>query len=112
VPQGLVFAMQYAPQPYVRVAVGRMSLNPKGLDSIIASLQQGSHSVRVQKDGYFVDGHKAVYVEGTDPEGPFRDVFIEKDGYLYWIGFSAERPDLWPQYTGTFDIILDGFRFI
>src|SRR5688572_10761657 len=36
VPNGIVFAMQSNPNPYVRVAVGRLPANQGGLDHVLA----------------------------------------------------------------------------
>jgi hypothetical protein len=112
VSHGVVFTMQYAPKPYVRVAIGRIAVTPGDLEPLIASLWKQTPTAHFRREGCRVDGQKAVVIEGTDSENPFRDVFIEKGPYLYWIGFAADRKDLWTQYSETFNIIVQGFHFI
>jgi len=112
VDHGVVFAMQYAPDPYVRVAIGRVNAKDGDFEAMIASHLQQLLPGQFRRAGCQVDGQNAVQIEGINEQGPFRDVFIERDRYVYWIGFAAERKDLWPQYSETFDIILQGFHFI
>ncbi len=111
VPNGIVFAMQHTPDPYVRVAVGRVEAQGQQAHEIIIQ-----HWLRRQKSGAVqkpaqIDGHKGILIEGQNEEGSYRDVFVMQDKYLYWIGFAAEKKDLWSDYSKTFDIVTDGFRF-
>src|SRR5262249_49726902 len=111
VPNGLVFAMQYHPQPYVRLAVGRVRLEGTSLEQLSQQETHGSRT-HIQKTLCRIDGYDAVKLQGMDDNGPFMDLFVQKAPYCYWIGFAADRKDEWPQYAKTFEIILDGFHFL
>ncbi len=111
VANGIVFAMQLQPDPYVRVAIGRLEGRDSVLDTIIdQELQKASGSGR--RSQCRIDGKDAVQVEGISPQGPFRDLFVKHKEYYYWLGFAADRQDLWSQYSKTFEIILEGFHFL
>lgn len=110
VPNGIVFAMQYQPHPYVRVAVGRVPLGNATLDSMAD--QDLRMAVDVRRTTLTIDGAEAIKLEGSDAAGPFMDLFVRKADFCYWIGFAADDKSLWPQYSKTFDIILDGFHFL
>jgi hypothetical protein len=112
VDQGLVFVMQYAPKPYVRVAVGRIVSGAGGMEPMIASRLSLLHPSAVHRETGFIDGRNATIIDGSGPDGPFRDVFIPKDRYVYWIGFTADNLKSWPQYASTFSIVLDSFHFL
>jgi hypothetical protein len=110
VPNGIVFAMQSQPDPYVRVAVGRVPLGNDSLERMVnaSARRSGEKSRSILQ----IDGSEAIRVEGTDADGSFMDVFVRKGEYCYWIGFAADSREQWPQYAKTFDIVLDGFHFL
>jgi hypothetical protein len=110
VPNGIVFAMQTRPDPYVRVAVGRIPFQGGSVDELIREQRPGVRGL--QKTDCQVDGEKAIRVEGHGEDGPFMDLFVQKATYWYWIGFAADNQAPWPRYRKTFDIVLDGFHFL
>lgn len=110
VPDGIVFAMQARPDPYVRVAVGRISAQDESVDDLIHAQRPGIRDLH--RTECRVDGENAIQIEGRTEDGPFMDLFVKKASYWYWIGFAADNQQLWPQYVKTFNIVLDGFRFL
>jgi hypothetical protein len=109
VPDGVVIAMQAQPDPYVRVAVGRIT-GPTVESVIQEELRRSAPGSR--RTACRIDGQDAIQIEGNRPQGAFMDVFVQKGTYWYWIGFAADQKELWPQYRKTFDIVLDGFHFL
>src|SRR4051794_13440952 len=49
VPNGIVFAMQYQPSPYVRVAVGRMPLSREGLEGVLSAYSREQKADRLRR---------------------------------------------------------------
>jgi hypothetical protein len=111
VPEGMVFAIQSMPNPYVRVAVGRMKMTDSALEPMIQEELRTALS-DARRKSLKVDGQDAVSVEGMRKDGGFIDYFVKKEPYWYWIGFSADNKEQWPQYIKTFDIVVDGFHFL
>jgi hypothetical protein len=110
VPNGIVFAMQYQPDPYVRVAVGRIPLGHNSLEALAGGARQLNSPNQVKHCK--IDNHDAVRVETAGSDGSHMDYYVSRGKYAYWIGFAADRPDQWARYAQTFSIVVDGFHFL
>jgi hypothetical protein len=110
IPNGLVFAMQSKPDPYVRVAIGKIQSTEELIRHVVAQRQQSG--ARVVQSHCRVGGYPAIQLDSQGPQGGYRDVFVSQGPNTFWIGFAADNPELWPTYSATFEIVLSGIRFI
>jgi hypothetical protein len=108
----IVFAMQGNPDPYVRLAVGRI---PKSEDSFEASVTrqlERAHQDGLQKRRCQVSGFPAIRVEGDASDGRILDFYVDHGDYRYWISFLSDRADGWDAYRKSFELIVSDFRFL
>jgi hypothetical protein len=111
VQNGVVFVMQSHPKPYVRMAVGRISAGHQPFDVTVQSLMKADG-----RSGALtpctVAGKPALAVEGPSKDGYSRDYYVNHGSAWYWISFNSASADLWPQYSKSFDLILNDFQFL
>lgn len=108
----VVFAMQHNPDPYVRLAVGRM---PAGKNSFEQTVRQ--QLAHTEQSNFLMiatvfEGYPAYRVEGNTANGRILDLYVDAGVHHYWISFIADQPDKWSQYAESFDLILRDFRFL
>jgi hypothetical protein len=112
VPNGVVFVMQSHPEPYVRMAVGRIRAGSQEFESSIDSLIRTEGRSKATKQLCRVGGRPAIAVEGPSKDGYSRDYYVDQGDSWYWISFNTTDPNLWPQYTKSFELILNDFKFL
>jgi hypothetical protein len=108
----VVFAMQLNPQPYVRLAVGRISAGSKPLVVSVREKLAGTGQSHLKLSRCRFAGSPAVRVEGLTDGGRMLDYYVDRGAHRYWISIIADRPESWDDYAESFEIILNDFRFL
>lgn len=108
----VVFAMQLNPDPYVRLAVGRIKATSDDFEHSVQAQLTRLQETRLNQTRTRLGGLPAIRVEGVTANGRILDYYVDKGPYRYWISFIADRPELWEQYRQSFELILQDFRFV
>jgi hypothetical protein len=108
----VVFAMQMNPDPYVRLAVGRIQSDRTLFEESVEEQLSRSNQSMLTRTRTELNGLPAIRVEGKTSTGHVLDYYVDRGDYRYWISVVADGPESWDEYSKSIDIILSEFRFL
>jgi hypothetical protein len=108
----VVFAMQLNPDPYVRLAVGRIPSSAETFERSVEEQLARTHQLSLKRTRCELNGRPAIRVEGKTKAGHLLDLYVDRGDHRYWISIVADSPQDWETYSKSIDIILSEFQFI
>lgn len=108
----VVFAMQITPEPYVRLAVGRIHADQTDFEKSVAEQLDRTQQGMLARTRCQFNGWPAIRVEGDTAQGHVLDFYVNRGSYRYWISVMADGKTSWTDYSKSITIILNEFQFL